>query len=279
MNRVPRLTRLWVLSDLHQEFAENGYDPLSNAPQEGFDVAVVAGDAHSPLARAMAWLGERMPGVPLVYVPGNHDFYWDGGEERYSLYDQMDKGRDLAARHGIHLLMDDSVVLDGTRFVGGTLWTDFRLGTFGWTHASRSASGRFGMNDYRYIRKGHNTKTRLKPEDVRDMHRATASFIRKELATPHDGANVVVTHHAPHPSSLRSPHDDLRWCYASDLTEMIHESAPEAWIHGHIHKHADYQVGETRIASNARGHRGEESAFKDAWTISVEPAPKASPAP
>ncbi|BCM81593.1 hypothetical protein [Methylobacterium indicum] len=66
-----------------------------------------------PLTRALDWLAERMPGVPVVYAPDNHDFWWDRGEERYTLADQMARGCELAARYGIHLLMNDAVMIGG----------------------------------------------------------------------------------------------------------------------------------------------------------------------
>ncbi len=133
--------RLWIFSDLHQKWGENAWDPAAHAPAGGLDVAVVAGDVHMPLTGALAWLGERLPGVPVVYVPGNHDFWWDRGEDRYTIYDQMERGRERAAALGIHLLLDDAVVMGGTRFLGGTLWTDFRLGSYGLTHAFRTPRG------------------------------------------------------------------------------------------------------------------------------------------
>ncbi len=136
---TPAGPRLWTFSDLHQEWPGNAWDPAAHAPPDGFDVAVVAGDVHMPLTRALDWLAERLPGVPVVYVPGNHDFWWDRGEDRYTLADLMSRGRDVAARHGIHLLLDDAVVIGGTRFAGGTLWTDFRHGSTTLTQAMRSA--------------------------------------------------------------------------------------------------------------------------------------------
>ena len=89
----------------------------------------------------------------MVYTPGNHDFWWNRGEDRYTIYDQMARGRNTAARLGIRLLMDIAVILQGVRFLGGPLWTDMRLSSRGWTHASRSAAGRNGMSDDRRIRK------------------------------------------------------------------------------------------------------------------------------
>ncbi|BAQ45819.1 metallophosphoesterase [Methylobacterium aquaticum] len=262
-------SRLWVFSDLHQEWPENAWDPTANAPPGGFDVVVVAGDVHMPLTRALDWLAERLPGVPVVYAPGNHDFWWDRGEERYTLADQMARGRERAARHRIHLLMDDVVTIGGTRFAGGTLWTDFRLGSTTLTHGMRSAQGRDGMVDYRRIRTGPRSRDRIEPGEVLALHRRTRAFLDATLATPHDGPTVVVTHHAPHPDSLPDLRADLRWCYASDLRDLIHARGPALWVHGHVHRAADYRVGSTRIVCNPRGHVEEISGFEPARIVHV----------
>ncbi len=253
--------RLWIFSDLHQEWGENAWDPAAHAPADGFDVAVVAGDVHMPLTHALAWLGERLPGVPVVYVPGNHDFWWDRGENRYTIYDQLERGRDLAAGFGIHLLLDEAMVVGGTRYAGGTAWTDYRLGSYGLTHAFRTAEGRNGMVDYRRIRTGPRSRNRIEAREILAMHRATRAFIEAELAQHHDGSTVVVTHHAPHPASLPDPHADLAWCYASDLTDLILDRGPDLWIHGHVHRAADYMVGRTRVVCNPRGHVDERTGF------------------
>ena len=254
-------SRLWIFSDLHQDWPENAWDPAGHAPAGGFDTAVVAGDVHMPLLRALDWLAERLPGVPVVYVPGNHDFWWDRGEERYTIQEQIARGRDLAAAYGITLLMDDVAVIDDVRFVGGTLWTDFLFGSFSRTHAFRSAQGRGGMNDYRRIRTGPRSRNRIEPGDVLAMHRTTRAFLAETLAVPHSGTTVVVTHHAPNPDSLPDPHAHLAWCDASDLTGLIESGAPDLWVHGHVHRHADYSVGRTRVVCNARGHVDEVTGF------------------
>ena len=67
--------RLWIFSDLHQDWQDNAWDPCAHAPDH--DIAVVAGDVHSPLTSAIDWLADRLPGVPTIYVPGNHDFWCD----------------------------------------------------------------------------------------------------------------------------------------------------------------------------------------------------------
>ena len=93
------------------------------------------------------------------------------------------------------------------------------------------------------------------------MHRRTRATIELALSVPHDGPTVVVTHHAPHPDSLPDPHADLRWCYASDLRDLIHARGPDLWVHGHVHAAVDYAVGPSRIVCNPRGHPEETTGF------------------
>jgi len=266
------MTRLWIFSDLHQDWADNAWDPAAHAPADGFDIVVVAGDVHSPLPRALDWLADRLPGVPIVYVPGNHCFWWDRGDDRYTIDDVIARGRDAAARHGIHLLLDDAVTLGGIRFLGGTLWTNLRLGSLSLDHARYTS--RRGMNDYKRIRRRRSGQHKyILTDDTLALHRATVAFLGAQLATPSTSPTVVVTHHAPHSLSLPGANMDLRWCYASDLGDLIARGQPDLWIHGHLHNRADYRLGKTRIVCNPRGHIEEESArtFDPSFVIQVTP--------
>ena len=259
------MTNLWVFSDLHQEWTENAWDPAPHAP-EAFDVVVVAGDVDTPGPRALARLAEWFPGVPVVYALGNHDFYLRDDEETYTLWDVRARAAEDAARHGITLLDDTSAVIAGTRFIGGTLWTDLRLGTS--SRGEAHSTARKGMNDYRRIRRrrsGHHRH--LRTEESLDLHRETVRFVGETLATPFAGPSVVVTHHAPSPQS--SVDDDLRHTYASNLEAFVEERRPDVWIHGHIHAHRDYRVGDTRVVANPRGHAGQREGFDPAFTVAV----------
>ena len=52
--------RLRVFSDLHQDWPENAWDPVSHGPPDGFDAVVAAGDVHIPLD-AHPCLARRAP--------------------------------------------------------------------------------------------------------------------------------------------------------------------------------------------------------------------------
>lgn len=267
------MTKIWMMSDLHQEFTRDPndgthpstrFEPM-DAPPDDFDVVVIAGDIDVPLTRSIQWVADRFAGIPTVITPGNHEFFNLGEEAPFTMIEQIDAGRELAEKLGIHLLIDQSVVLDGTRFVGGTLWTDMgSVGHGGILGKMRQAAGHHGMNDYKRIKRfstAHPDKRkRLRPEDSIAAHRVTRNFIEQELAVPFDGPTVVVTHHAPHPASLNH-RKTLAWCYGSNLALLLEgQDAPDIWLHGHVHGRADYMVGKSRILMNGRGYQFADDA-------------------
>lgn len=287
------MTRIWALSDLHQEFVRDDdygshplatFDPAVRAPSD-FDVVAVAGDVDVPLTQSLRWLASRFPGVDVLYTPGNHDFFNEKDDPRqYTMAEQMDEGRELAARLGIHLLMNDTVELAGTRFIGATLWTDFMsVGAGSTITKMHEAAGRNGMNDYRRIKRASTSvpgrKKRLRPTDTIAEHRASRTYIEAALAETFSGPTMVMTHHAPHPLSLWDRYSDLNFCYASNLGLLLESDiAPDAWLHGHIHKRLDYEIGHTHVYSNPRGYqfveKDQNNGFDPALVIELEkPAP------
>ncbi len=134
---------LWIVSDLHLELTRGWDLPLGNARPQ-FDVMVVAGDLIPRMERGVAWLRERVTDKPVIYVPGNHEFYGCDIDRT------VEKARQAAVGTSIHILQNDAILIDHVLFAGATLWTDFEL--FGnRDHAMKRASE--VMNDYRKIRK------------------------------------------------------------------------------------------------------------------------------
>jgi predicted MPP superfamily phosphohydrolase len=127
--------KLHILSDLHLEFAPHQVD--RHAIQSA-DVVVLAGDIFTG-TQGIAWARQSFPSQHIVYVAGNHEFYghyWD------QLLDQL---RDEARIHCVDFLENESVTIDGIRFLGATLWTDFDYFGRGKRHASMFPLN--GMND------------------------------------------------------------------------------------------------------------------------------------
>lgn len=257
--------KLWILSDLHLE-VEALAEPL--VEPDGADVLVVAGDVVNSIAKGIRWLSESVS-IPVVYVAGNHEFY------RNSVIEGLEEGKAEAARHpNVHFLDDDVVVIDGVRFIGATLWTDFRL-MGGQPLAMEHARG--AMNDYRAIswRKKPSWE-RFLPRHSYDMHERSRAFIATALKVPFDGPTVVVTHHCPHPGSVadRFRGDLLNAAFTSDLTDVIEIGRPDLWVHGHTHDPFDYDVEGTRIVCNPRGYGRENPAFNRHLVIDTELLPR-----
>src|ERR1035437_6154821 len=102
--------KLNILSDLHHSRG------ALEVPRNDADVVILAGDIARP-KDAVSWaLGFNKP---VLYVPGNHEFYGT------SIAGAADELKKLCVGTHIHVLDNDQVVIDGVRFLGTTLWTNF----------------------------------------------------------------------------------------------------------------------------------------------------------
>ena len=238
--------RLWILSDLHIESCR--WDVPD--PRPDYDVLIAAGDIHNPASAGVEWLAERAAGKPVIYVPGNHEWYAGGGERPMDR--EASRAEQLAREAGVTWLMDDTAIIGGVRFIGATLWTDYAL--YGDVRMGMRAA-RVGLNDHRMIY----TKAvgaAFSPEDARALHEQSLAFIKQTVAEPFDGATVIVTHHLPHPKSIapRFLGDPLNPAFCSDLSPFVEACGAALWVHGHTHASLDYRAGQTRVVCNPKGY-------------------------
>jgi predicted phosphodiesterase len=251
-------TKIRILSDLHLEFS--AWKP----PAAEADFVVLAGDIHSG-ARGMEWARLQFPDAPVIYVPGNHEFY--GGR----MQDVLTALRKEARHFEIQLLDGDEFIFGGIRFLGATLWTDFALyGSEPGDLSRAMADARYGMHDFRVI--GAAGQELFQPELARDIHLGQVKWLADRLAEPFDGRTIVITHHLPHRQSIHPKYDGdrLNPAFASDLDHLVR--APIAlWIHGHTHESRDYVVNGTRVVCNPRGYLPMEPnpAFDSAKIVEV----------
>jgi predicted phosphodiesterase len=59
--------------------------------------------------------------------------------------------------------------------------------------------------------------------------------------------------------------------YASHLDSLVAASHARLWTHGHLHRPADYWIGDTRIVSNPRGYPDEvkDKSFDPALVLDL----------
>jgi Icc-related predicted phosphoesterase len=249
--------KIHVLSDLHFEFAPFS-PPITDA-----DVVVLAGDINLG-TRGVEWAKNAFADKPVVYVAGNHEFY------KHHWVKLLVDLRGAATGSNVHFLEDETLVIDGVRFLGCTLWTDFALFGDEQRH-SAMLSAELRMTDYKKIRAPRvkpgfqDDYSKLKPIQTVERFRRSKTFLEKNLDTAFDGPTVVVTHHLPSRKSLplRYSYSLTSAAYASDLTELIWGRSPKMWIHGHAHVSCDYTERLTRIVSNPRGYRLSNRCFEN----------------
>jgi len=224
--------KIQYISDLHLEF---GGDPMANIPITG-DILVLGGDI------AVGINGLRFANhyaedyKAIIVIAGNHEYY---GKEYLTTLKAL---QDYDCKPNVHFLENDTVTIDGVKFVGATLWTD--LGD--WFDAQKAKNG---MNDYHIIK--YITR-KLHPENTTKIHKDTVAYLEKEV----DEDTVVITHHLPHYDCVAEifKGSPLNPAFATNLDDFIANYKPKVWIHGHTHSTVDILVHDTNILCNPRGY-------------------------
>lgn len=237
--------KLRILSDLHIE-----HYPL-HLKGGVEDVVVLAGDIYLK-AHGIKWALENFGKEKhIIYVPGNHEFYNQGeiSETMQTIWDVCKKF------DNVHPLVvpGDSCVIDGVRFIGGTLWTDFMLHGIANETASKIAAMR-GLNDYYCI---EDMGTAMTAQKTQQLHREFLDGMAQNYGSTLEEKVVVVTHMAPSSQSCHRKYvgDPLNPAYASRLEDWILDRPRiKAWFHGHVHNTADYQIGDCHVVANPRGY-------------------------
>lgn len=200
----------------------------------------------------------------VVAILGNHD-YWRRDFTNHACLIQEELARE--GYNNVHLLNRSSVVIEGYRFIGATLWTDFNNGDTLLMNQATSL-----MNDYRFLRKDNYTR-RVKSHDLLAEHLKDKKFIFD--FAQNEEQMIVLSHHAPCFKSIdydrygMGPTNNL---YATEFGNEIAYSNFLIWHHGHIHKSQWYQIHETWVLCNPRGYFGLEmnKQFNDQLLIELK---------
>lgn len=250
--------KILLYSDLHMEMGEFIGIDYAEA-----DVVVLAGDINIG-TKGLWWAVKKAKELdkPFIYVAGNHEYY---RKEYFTLQAEL---REMAAQHeNVYFLEEDEVVIDGVRFLGATLWTDYKATTEFSQEANMGIAG-VSLNDHRLIRYGDE---RFTPEHALALNQQSVAWLTEKLDTPFEGKTVVVTHHGP---SLKSAHptyglNQLSTAFISNLDDLVEKA--DVWCFGHTHSGVDTQVGKCRLVSNQRGYPMERLPvpFDRQFTVTV----------
>lgn len=264
--------KIQLVSDIHLEFGHSVR--IENA---GADVLVLAGDVCC--ARSFKTKTNELNIVNydaykffeevsknfnnVIYVLGNHEHYKANFHDTKTYLDDF-----LKQFNNVHLLNNQSVVIDGVRFIGSTLWTDMNNNC----PVTMNMLSQY-MNDFRIIKyqdlQGNYFK--FTPEIAYGEHRLAVNYIGHELGDHPDQKCVVITHHAPSLKSIAPQYANdtlMNGGYASNLEHMMVDNAV-LWCHGHMHNSFDYKVNNTRVVCNPLGYPGERKEVNTRLVLEI----------
>lgn len=194
----------------------------------------------------------------VIYVLGNHEHYKFRFHKTAPFLKQWFKELGL---DNIHLLDNESIIIDNVKFFGATLWTDMRK-----SDPMVMWDVKRGMNDCSLIQYYDDTSVVgevfgdgfpkwMSPQDMVREHEYSVRRLKQELSTDH--RTIVVTHHGPTYESIPKEYraDILSFAYCSDLSDLILDSDNILmWFHGHTHTPTRYLVDGVPVICNPRGY-------------------------
>lgn len=234
--------RIKYLSDLHLEFEKQTIEDYFDIA-ESADVVVFAGDicVASCSENLLARLVEYIAPVPLIFVGGNHDYYYGDKVIMNKKFTALESVYD-----NFHFLNRKSVTIDDVVFVGATGWQDNQF--YNYDNFS-------SINDFRHI-KHHN-------KDVQIFGRRDRAAIIEELDKIKSKQPVIiVTHLSPCAEGILwgtyevEHKGEYIQAYYNDWENIIDRFEPTAWICGHCHDSIESTRGKTKILRNALGYVG-----------------------
>lgn len=252
--------KLQIVSDLHLGLAP------CELPDTGADVVILAGDVHRP-REALQWATALQR--PAIYVAGNHEYYGSS----IPATDRM--LRELSRDSSVTVLDCAETRIGDVRFLGATLWSDFRIVGDGPVREQAMAEAVRFSRDFSRIAIDEDQQEMFAPEHCAALFERHARWLEARLDEPFAGATVVVTHFAPSRRSIapRFAGSPLNACFVSDLEALVANSGAALWIHGHTHDSFDYRLGATRMLANPRGYvrngTAENPDFDPGLTVEV----------
>jgi len=239
-------TNIYLASDLHFEISGKS-DPVK-VPKEA-QIVVLAGDIMD-MPRALEVCGKTADytGLPVIFTAGNHEYYRRD-------YKSMTDLANLYEHENVYVLINKAAVINGIRFLGTPLWTNFLA--FGEeTQDIFMRIAEQNINDFRVI--SHNKK-RITAAVMLEWHNEARSFLETELQKPFDGKTVVVTHFPP--SYLlcheRFKNSEISPYFNAACDDLIAKYQPAAWFYGHTHAAVEVELYGVPLYCNQGGYPDE----------------------
>jgi predicted phosphodiesterase len=262
-----------ILSDIHLELLKPFdiallIEKIQNIKKS--DILCLLGDIGLPSQNSyqefLKTMLEIYPNV--ILLAGNHEYYSNGS---CSIPDKIRTiCNELNQNSGqIHFLDRDSIVIDGIKFIGCTLWSEVKDSIIAML-----------INDYHAIKvpifnsSGHLvTKIKLTIPMSNMWHERDLKYLTDEIGNSSEPV-VVLTHHAPitdqeiHPPEFRNLVTSEAYC--TDLTELIRKPVV-TWCWGHTHQEYHKDLNGILLHSNPLDYKLKRiGSISEYFTVDLE---------
>ncbi len=250
------MIHIYIISDLHLEERKSIPDDIfPTDPIQPNSICILNGDISEPdLDSYTQFLQEAKSKFDHVIVCiGNHECYYS------SLWYADTKCRQICEELGCIFLEKESVVIDGVKFIGTTLWSNITPEVY-------------AMLNKKCL-KGYHSIEEFSDENFdysSVLFEENLNYIQAELAIS-DLPCVVITHHAPTRlmnNSQRGRCMKMEAVYCNDLDDMF--SAPIVlWVSGHTHVARILEINNVLLVSNPYGRKKEKTGYDRNLYISL----------
>lgn len=246
------------ISDLHVDVNQGQpvlEETAAAAKEQGAEMIIVAGDLTETPVRSVGTARklERMSGLPVFYVPGNHDLWNKNvpGTEIGDIYQMF--------RADPRCLVEKVMLLDGKdgkfALTGDIGWYDY---SFAMDGCSRQELDSMTCGDRTWKDRLYNSWTDDNPGTLQKR----LDMLRNQLRVCRDYPVVVVTHMAPVRELLLSK-GTKQWDFfqaflgSSAYEDLFHQFNVKLSVSGHIHRRLTMEKEGINYICPCLGHQRE----------------------
>ena len=208
--------------EMQEEFAKIIHKKILDIKSEkNIPILICAGDI-SEKDQGLDWVKQFE--CEIIYVCGNHEFW---NNDYYDVIELLKEKTYLEGYKHISFLHNDCKIINGVRFIGGTMWADLGK-SWDWIKRNYVLKHFYAMADFRKItaKKFYNNQENINnmfklllsngvdeeqitniiskqlynPYIQMEENKKTVDFIEDKMLEQFDGETVVVTHHLPIPN-------------------------------------------------------------------------------
>ncbi len=247
-------TSIYNISDLHLEYYKDSDSLFNNIKHllPDADILILPGDIGYPIEdnhekNYISLLHNfKQKYKNVILVPGNHEYFETKNFYRKEINDRLKK---ICSITSSHLLNNDSIIINGIKFMGTTLWTKLDPRLEKMVNKNSKTFGCIFQNFKSY---------QLEFEK-------SFEWLRDELKTEHQ-KNIIITHHVPSFSLQHAKYKNKNLIFDSmfysEILDSLDLSKVQYWFAGHTHESSSITHKNTTVCINPYGSPWEQHKKK-----------------